>query len=333
MSRLAAITACSASRCAGSNAQAAGIGTSLGGRGPVADQRDGTGPGHRLTLGRGRQAVRRPRVLAGKIATDAGQPPSARLRDRHRTGAAHRPRGPRDQPDLPAPHLDARRRHRDRRQPGRSPGGRAATPPVAVVGHQVSTPAGHGLAHKRTVLTGITGVAAAPAARIVAKVNAVTKAALVNPPGDLDVAAENDDTVSFVRADAHYVTLSQDRYFMYFEAAHGESWVDPLTFDRRTGALLTLHTFAAKGKEKALLHRLSVATRAALKKRGGDLLMYQDGTSPKYTNFASFEPLPAGMLVEFGQGAVDAEAAGPITVLVHWPTLKGLIGLPLPTKS
>lgn len=204
--------------------------------------------------------------------------------------------------------------------------------PVALTGHQVSTPAGHGLKHTRTVVTGLTGVAAKPAARIVAKVNAITKAALTNPAGGLDVTAEIDDTVRLVRSDARYVTVRQDRYVYYFQGAHGESWVEPLTFDRRTGALLTLHSFAAKGKEKALLHRLSVATRAALKKRGVDPMAYSFGTAPTYANFAQFEPLPTGMLVEFGQGAVDAEAAGPMTVLVHWPTLKGLVGLPLPQK-
>ena len=35
---------------------------------------------------------------------------------------------------------------------------------------------------------------------------------------------------------------------------------------------------------------------------------------------------------KFPQGAVDAEAAGPLSVLAHWATLKGLIGFPLPTK-
>ena len=213
-----------------------------------------------------------------------------------------------------------------------APAGAATAPAVTLAGHQVSTSAGHGLKHTRTVVTGLTGVAATPATRIIAKVNAVTKKALATSPGDLGYVAENDDVVTFVRADARYVTVSQQRYFFYYQAAHGESWVDPLTFDRTTGALLTLHSFAAKGQESTLLHRLSVATRSALKKRGADPIAYVDGTTPKYANFASFEPLPTGLLVEFPQGAVDAEAAGPLTVLVHWATLKGLVGLPLPTK-
>jgi hypothetical protein len=214
-----------------------------------------------------------------------------------------------------------------------APAGASANTPVVLAGHQVSTPVGHHLSHTRTVVTGLTGVAATPAARIVAKVNAITKAALTNPPGGLDVPAELDDKVTMVRSDARYVTLRQDRYVYYYQGAHGESWVEPLTFNRSTGALLTLHAFAAKGKETALLHRLSVATRASLHKRGVDPAAYVYGTTATYTNFAQFEPLPSGMLVEFGQGAVDFEAAGPLTVLVHWPTLKGLIGLPLPTRG
>lgn len=214
-----------------------------------------------------------------------------------------------------------------------APAHAAATQRVGLTAHQVSTPVGHGLQHTRTVVTGLSGVGRQPAARIVAKVNAVTKAAVAKAPGGLDVPAELDDAVSLVRADARYVTLRQDRYVYYYQAAHGESWVEPLTFERSTGALLTLHSFAAKGKQAALLHRLSVATRSALKKRGVDPTAYAYGTTPTYANFAQFEPLPSGMLVEFGQGTVDAEAAGPLTVLVHWPTLKGLIGLPLPTKS
>jgi hypothetical protein len=213
------------------------------------------------------------------------------------------------------------------------PASATSAPKVLLVGHQVSTPIGHSLAHTRTLVTGLSGVAATPATRILRKVNAITKAALANPPGGLDLPAEIDDKVTLVRADIHYVTLRQDRYAYYYQGAHGETWVEPLTFNRATGALLTLHSFAAKGKEAALLHRLSVATRAALKKRGIDATASSYGTAPSYTNFAQFEPLPSGMLVEFGQGAVDAEAAGPLTVLVHWPTLKGLIALPLPQKS
>jgi alkylhydroperoxidase/carboxymuconolactone decarboxylase family protein YurZ len=209
----------------------------------------------------------------------------------------------------------------------------AALPPVGLLGTQVSTPAGHGLQHTRTVLTGLRGIAAAPAAKIVAKVNAITRAALVPPADGLDVTAEIDDTVKAVRADARYVTVRQSLYVYYYQGAHGESWYEPLTFDRRTGALLTLHSWAAPGQEKALLHRLSVATRAALKKRGVDPTASSYGTAAKYPNFAQFVPLPTGLLVEFGQGAVNYEAAGPMTVLVHWPTLKGLIGLPVPAKA
>lgn len=212
-----------------------------------------------------------------------------------------------------------------------SAGTASASPdPVRLAGRTVSTPSGHGLHHRRTLVTALSGVAAAPAQRITAAINATTSAVLAKPWGDLADAAEVDDAVTLVRADSLYVTVAQSVYEYYYLGAHGDSAIVPLTFDRSTGALLTLHSFVVQGHEKALLHALSVATRSALHRRGVDPAAYSIGTEATYQDFAAFEPLSSGLLVEFAQGAVDYEAAGPLTVLVHWPTLNGLVGLPLP---
>ena len=200
--------------------------------------------------------------------------------------------------------------------------------PVRIVSHRVvsKTPA---LSRSRTVVSSVIGVSTAVSRRIAADMNARTLA-FVTPPKGVVGPFDLVDTVTLVRADRHYLTLDQNTYD-YSGGANGESAHLPVTYTRGTAAVMTLHTFAAKQQEAALLRALSARSRRALAARGIDPLFYTDGTAPTYENFAQFEPLPSGWLIEFPQSQVASHADGPITVLVPWSALTGLIGVPLPS--
>lgn len=211
-------------------------------------------------------------------------------------------------------------------------GSAGATSGVHLLGQQTHTVTGsgvHAVERIRTVLTGVSGVPTAVSHRITADLNRRTARFVVAPKGQ-DGPFDLEDKLVLAHADARYVTVNQDTYY-YAGGAHGESANLPLTYSATTGHLLTVRSFAAKGKLVALLKVLSVQSRKALAAQGITSDFYQYGTTPTYANFQDFEPLPAGWRVEFPQGDVADEAHGPLHVTVPWSLLKGLVGLPLPT--
>lgn len=211
-------------------------------------------------------------------------------------------------------------------------GSASAAGGVHLVSHKTHTVAGSGVhvvERVRTVVTKVTGVSAAVSTRISADLSRRT-AKFVVPPTGQDGPFDLEDLVALTHADSHYVTVKQDTYY-YSGGAHGESAVLPLTYSVATGKLLTVRSFAAKGKLATLLRVLSVQSRKSLAAQGITSDFYTLGTTPTYVNFEDFQPLPAGWRVEFPQGDVADEAHGPLHVTVPWSALKGLIGLPLPT--
>ena len=203
---------------------------------------------------------------------------------------------------------------------------------VHLVGHlsDVTTGKGvHQVEQTRTVLTAITGLEAPVTAAIVADLNKRT-ARFVVPPKGFGGPWDLADKLSLAHADARYVTVRQTTY-EYAGGAHGESAISPLTYSATTGKLLTVKSFAKRGKLAALLKVLSIRSRTSLAARGITADFYDLGTTPTVANFSSFEPVPSGWRVEFPQGDVADEAHGPLEVLVRWGALNGLLALPHPT--
>jgi hypothetical protein len=187
----------------------------------------------------------------------------------------------------------------------------------------------HSVQRTRSVVTRITGLSATVSTRISGDLNRRT-AKFVVPPKGQEGPFDLEDKLSLAHADGRYVTVKQVTYY-YSGGAHGESGVYPVTYSATTGTLLTVRSFAAKGKLAALLKVLSVRSRKSLAARGITADFYDFGTTPVYANFANFEPVPTGWRVEFPQGDVADEAHGPLEVLVPWQALKGLLALPHPT--
>ena len=211
-------------------------------------------------------------------------------------------------------------------------GSASASTGVRLVGHQTHTVTGsgvHAVERVRTVVTGVTGVSAVVSRRVAADLDRRT-AKFVVPPRGQDGPFDLEDKLVLAHADARYVTVNQDTYY-YSGGAHGESANLPLTYSATTGKLLTVRSFAAKGKLASLLKVLSVQSRKVLAAQGITADFFKYGTTPTYVNFEDFEPLPTGWRVEFPQGDVADEAHGPLHVTVPWSALKGLIALPLPT--
>jgi hypothetical protein len=186
----------------------------------------------------------------------------------------------------------------------------------------------HQVEKTRSVISRITGVSAEVSVKVSADLNRRT-AAFVTPPKGQDGPFDLEDKLSLAHADAHYLTVKQVTYY-YSGGAHGESANVPVTYSATSGSLLTIRSFAAKGKLAALLKVLSIRSRRSLAARGITSDFYDLGTTPTVANFADFEPVITGWRVEFPQGDVADEAHGPLEVLVPWPALKGLIRLPLP---
>jgi hypothetical protein len=201
-----------------------------------------------------------------------------------------------------------------------------------LVGHLSKTATGtgvHQVLTTRTVLSAITGLVDPAETRIVADLNKRTARFVVAPKGEVG-PFDLEDKLSLAHADRRYVTVKQTTYW-YAGGAHGESAIVPLTYSATSGKLLTVRSFAAKGKLAALLKALSVSSRRSLAARGITADFYDLGTAPTVANFSLFQPLPAGWRVEFPQGDVADEAHGPLAVLVPWSALKGLLALPRPT--
>ncbi len=180
-----------------------------------------------------------------------------------------------------------------------------------------------------TVVTKVTGVTAAVSHKIAWDINRRTVRAVIPPAPWTTGTFSFIDVVAEVRADSRYLTVDQKTY-EYVGGAHGESANVPLTYAIASGKLLTLRSFAAKGRLGQLLKVLSFQSRKALRARGISADFYDLGTTPVYANFALFEPLTKGLRIEFPQGDVADEAHGPLHVTVSWAALHGLIGLPLP---
>lgn len=181
------------------------------------------------------------------------------------------------------------------------------------------------------VVDAVAGVAPAASAAIAAELNRVVVG--LTRPGSSDVARHLDLRVT--EADRTYVTV-----LLLTEVdsggAHPNTAVGAFTFDRATGARLSLTDWVRPGRLSATLAALSARTRGLLPAVLGpayERSWVEDGTAPTITDFGVLVPRPEGLEVVFQQYQVAAYALGMPAVVVPWPALGGLSARPLPVAD
>ncbi|HVU73478.1 MAG TPA: RsiV family protein [Mycobacteriales bacterium] len=186
-------------------------------------------------------------------------------------------------------------------------------------------------ASSRPVVTGITGVPTAIAKKVASAINQAAVKPLRAPRPAHDSI---EVTAAIVEQDKRYLT-AEIRWSSYiWMAAHPETSVAEVLFDRTTGAVIPLEEVFAPGKLSDGLKKLGAAVRAHAPGELGpayDADSVRFGTVPAGAdNLGALVPRPWGLEVAFGQGQIAAEAAGPLYVVVPWAALGSLVALPLP---